>query len=182
MIPWAFEQAIVRDPELMESGMYATNLKSWRLALGAKQVLATIYEDLRDTPQAYVDSLLDFIDAPRVILSPPQIAWVHTSQNFTQPRSYLRTRSANLMADWCKARRMGHVVAAVKKTPLIHLFLGGGPAFAEPPARELSRLYEIFRPEVEELEILLNRDLSNWKRYDSIAESLLAEVRSDLIA
>jgi hypothetical protein len=182
MIPWAFEQAIVRDPELMESGKYATNLKSWQGALGKEQVLATIYDDLRDEPQSYVNSLLDFIGAPRVMLTPPQVRWVYSSQNFTQPRSYLRTRSASLLADWCKARRMGNIVAAAKKTPLIHLFLGGGPAFAEPPARALSRLYEIFRPEVEELETLLNRDLSSWKRYDSLAENLLAEARSDLIA
>jgi len=175
MIPWAFEQAIVRDPELMASGKYATNLKSWRQALGADRVLATIYDDLRDEPQKYVDSLLDFIEAPRVILTPTQVQWVYSSQNFTQPRSYLRTRSANLVADWCKARRMGKVVAAAKRTPLVNLFLGGGPAFAEPSAKQLSQLYEIFRPEVEELEVLLNRDLSAWKGSQWRGESLIAQ-------
>src|SRR5438874_7151974 len=56
MIPWTFEQAISRDPELMESGKYATNLKAWRRRLGAGQVLATVYDDLCNQPQAYVDN------------------------------------------------------------------------------------------------------------------------------
>src|SRR6266581_4418235 len=47
MIPWSFEQAIIRDPELMDSSKYATNLKAWRNALGTDQVLATVYDDLR---------------------------------------------------------------------------------------------------------------------------------------
>ena len=68
-----------------------------------------------------------------------------------------------MMAEWCKSRRLDRVVAVVKSSPLIKLFLGGGPAFAD-PSREVSlRLYEHFRPEVEELEATLNRDLSAWK-------------------
>jgi len=43
------------------------------------------------------------------------------------------------------------------------VFLGGGPPFAELPAKVASRLYERFRPEVEELETIINRDLSAWK-------------------
>jgi sulfotransferase family protein len=167
MIPWAFEQAIVRDPELMESSRYATNLKSWQRTLGAGQVLATLYDDLRDRPQFYVDSLLDFVGAPRVVLTPSQVLWVFSSQEFTQPRNYLRTRSATALADWCKACRLHPVVAAVKKSPLINLFLGGGPAFAELPSEILQWLYELFRPEIEELEILINRDLSAWKYANS---------------
>src|SRR5690242_7096592 len=40
MIPWSFEQALVCDPELTESGRYATHLKAWQCCLGRDQVLA----------------------------------------------------------------------------------------------------------------------------------------------
>jgi hypothetical protein len=70
------------------------------------------------------------------------------------------------MADWCKARKLDKLVAAVRNSPLRKLFLGGGPSFAEPPHDVVLGLYKLFRPEVEELESMLNRDLSAWKSMD----------------
>jgi hypothetical protein len=84
----------------------------------------------------------------------------------THPRSYHRTRSASKMADWCKARKLDKLVAAVRNSPLRKLFLGGGPSFTELPHDVVLGLYKLFRPEVEELERMLNRDLSSWKSMD----------------
>jgi len=163
MISWSLEQALVRDPELLETGKYATYLAAWRRALGRDQVLATVYDDLQTEPQRYVDTLVDFIEIPRFPLTQAQIRYVHSSESLTHPRNYYWTRGATAMADWCKARRLDRVVAAVKSSPLLKLFLGGGPAFEElSPALSL-KLYELFRPEVEKLEAILNRDLSAWK-------------------
>ena len=67
------------------------------------------------------------------------------------------------MADWFKARRLDRFVAAVRNSPLRKLFLGGGEPFAELPRETIPKLYDLFRPEVEELEVLLNRDLTSWK-------------------
>ena len=68
-----------------------------------------------------------------------------------------------MVAEWFKARRLDQLVAAVKRTPIRRWFLGGGARFAELPPEVVLRLYEHFRPEVEELEELLERDLSAWK-------------------
>jgi hypothetical protein len=165
MIPWNFDQALVHDPELMESGRYATNLKAWRGALGDDQVLATFYDDLRDEPQAYINRLVDFIGVPRFQLTASQLGFVNASESMTHPRNYHRTRRANIAADWFKARRLGRLVARVKKSPLCKLFLGGGPPFAEPSSELSLQMCEVFRPEVEELELISNRDLSAWKNH-----------------
>jgi len=163
MIPWTFEQAIVHDPELLESSRYAAHFKAWQAAFGERQVKPMVYDDLRDHPQRFVEALADFIEIPRFTLTPTQLKRVHTSETMTHPRNYYRTRSATLMADWFKARRLDGVVTRVKSSPLIKLFLGGGPKFAE-LSREVSQgLYELFRPDIEELESMLNRDLSAWK-------------------
>jgi len=167
MIPWNFDQAIVHDPELMESGRYATNLKAWRRALGDDQVLATFYDDLRDEPQAYIDRLVDFIGVPRFQLTSSQLGFVNASESMTHPRNYHRTRRANVAADWFKARRLGRLVARVKKSPLCKLFLGGGSPFTELSSEVSVQMCEVFRPEVEELEIMSNRDLSAWKNHPS---------------
>ena len=163
MIPWTFEEALIHDPELMESSRYVSNYKAWRDTFGSDRVLATVYDDLRDQPQAFLDRVVDFIGVPRFKLSPSQIAHVHGSETMTHPRNYYRTRGATVMAEWFKARRLDKVVVAVKRSPLIKFFLGGGPAFTALPNNVSLSLYEHFLPEVEELESLLHRDLSAWK-------------------
>ena len=166
LIPWTFEQAMARDPEMLESSRYATHLKAWQGALAADQVMAAVYEDLREDPQSFLNSVVDFIGIPRFKLTESQAQAVHSSEIMTHPRSFHRTRRASTMADWCKARKLDKLVAAVRNSPLRKLFLGGGPSFAELPHEVVLGLYKLFRPEVEELESMLNRDLSAWKSMD----------------
>jgi hypothetical protein len=174
LIPWNFEQAMLFDREMLESSQYATKLKMWQRALGRERVLPMLYDDLRENPQTFLDTLVDFVGVPRFTLTESQTMCVHASETMTQPRSYHRTRRATAMADWCKARRLDKIVAAVRNSPLRRLFLGGGSPFGEFPAEISLRLYELFRPEVEELESILNRDLSAWK---SISEEALTASR-----
>jgi hypothetical protein len=163
LIPWTLEQAMVRDPEMLESGRYATKLQAWQSALGRDRVLPLVYEDLRNEPQSFLDTLVDFVGIPRFPLGEHETRSVHASETMTYPRSYRRTRNASTLADWFKARRLDGLVAAVRNSPLRKLFLGGGPPFTELPLEIVAGLYELFRPEVERLEELLNRDLSSWK-------------------
>jgi len=76
----------------MESSRYASHLKTWQRVLGKDRVLATIYDDLREKPQSYVDKLADFIGLPRFTLAPSDIHRVHASEMMTHPRNYYRTR------------------------------------------------------------------------------------------
>lgn len=163
MIRWNFEEALVRDPELMESSRYAFHLKEWRQALGFGQVMVTIHDDIQTDPQSYLDKLVDFIGVPRLELLPAHKPRVLTSDKMTQPRNYYWTRGATLLAEWSKARRLDSIVAAAKKWGALNLFLGGGPSFAELSSGQRARLRTLFRPEIELLEEMLNRDLSAWK-------------------
>lgn len=163
MIPWTFEEALMLDPELTESSRYATHLRAWIKTFGPEQVLPTLYDDLRDSPQNYVDTLADFIGISRFTLSSTEIRSVHSSEAMTHPRCYIRTRSATRIADWLKARHFGPVVAALKNSRVSRLFLGGGPSFAALSRQASHRVQELFLREVEELEAMLQRDLSAWK-------------------
>ena len=157
--PGVFEEALLHDPELIESSRYASHLKTWQHSQGKDRVFAALYDDLRQSPQSFVDSLADFIGVPRFKLTASDLHRVHASESMTHPRNYYRTRGATFMADWCKARRLDRVVTAIKRSPLIKLFLGGGPPFTPISRETTQKLYERFRPEIEELEMLLNRDL-----------------------
>ncbi len=165
----SFEQALVRDPELMESSRYATHLRAWQDAFGADQILATFYDDLCDAPQSFLDSVADFIGVRRFPLSPAQIHYVYASEGMTHPRSYHRTRGATAIADWLKGKGLDTVVARINNSLFRKLFLGGGSPFSDLSTDVLFRLYDLFRPEVEELETLLNRDLSAWKSCEAFS-------------
>ena len=58
---------------------------------------------------------------------------------------------------------MDNLVARIKRSKIQKFLLGGGPPFAELSDETSRQLYQVFRPEIEELETLLNRDLSHWK-------------------
>jgi hypothetical protein len=164
MIPWSFEEAVLCEAELMESSRYASHLQEWQRAFGSEQVLPTFYDDLRDDPQAYVDSLSDFIGIPRFTLRKIEVRAIHASETMTHPRNYNRTHRATLIADWFKARGLGHIVAIVNGSPIKKVFLGGGAPFSQPSPETLQMVHAVMRPEVEELEGMVNRDLSAWKR------------------
>jgi Sulfotransferase domain len=163
LIPWSFEEAIDRDPELMETSKYASTLRLWQRSFGARNVMCGLYDDLREDPQAFVDSVASFIGIPKFKLKDWQYGFVHDSERMTQPRSYLRTRSATLVADWFKARRMDRVVSAFKRSRLRNVVLGGGPPFPKISAELLARLNGKFEPEIDQLETILGRNLSSWK-------------------
>lgn len=163
MSPWTFEHAMQNDPELLDSSRYATHLKAWINALGRKQVLVTIYEDLKHDPQNYLDTITDFLGVPRIALTGSQLQAMNVSEGLTHPRNYFLTRTATGMADWFKAIRLDRVVAAAKRKYLLKFFLRSGSRFDALSADRAHKLYELFRPEVEELEAMLNRDFSHWK-------------------
>jgi hypothetical protein len=162
-IPWGFAEAIDRDPELMESGRYASTLKLWRRSFGGENVMAAIYDDLQEDPQSFLDAIVDFIGVRRLTLADWQYGLVHDSDRMTQPRSYRRTRTATRLANWLKARRMDRAVRAFKDSPFRHLVLGGGRPFPKLSQELLIQIQKDSQGEVEELEVMLQRDLSAWK-------------------
>jgi hypothetical protein len=163
MFPWTFEQAMLKDPELLESSRYATHLKAWLRALGKKQVLAMVYDDLTRNPQVYLNTLTDFLGIARISLSGSQLRFINESEGLTYPRNYFLTRAATGMADRFKAVRLDRVLTAAKRKYFLKFFLRGGSRFESLSADRTRKLYELFRPEVEELETLLDRDFPKWK-------------------
>ena len=119
-----------------------------------------------------MNNLADFIGIARFSLTQSQIRRIHGSDTMTEPRSYYRTRGATKVAEWCKARRLDRLVATVKNTRLSKFFLGGGPAFPELSPELATRLYDLFRPEMEALEAILQRDLTAWKIPDACLSSI----------
>lgn len=174
MIRCSFAEALRNDPEFIHSGLYFSQLNEWRKLFPDRQLLVAIYDDLVNDPQAFANSIAAFIGAPGISLSPSQLKRVYSSERMTRPRSYLATRAATAFADWCKSRRLDRVVASVRESALIHLFLGGGKSFPTVSPATLDELATIFQPEVEAIESQLGRNLENWKSGIASREDLAA--------
>ena len=158
-----FEAALDTDSELMESSRYGFHLLQWRSAFGADRVLTLVYEDLARDPQSYVDAICGFIGIARLVLSDRQNVRVNSSETLTNPRNPRWTYLGAAAAEWLKTRGWGNWVAAAKKSAAGRLFVGGGNKIPPLDAETAARLRRLFRPEVEQLEEILDRDLSLWK-------------------
>jgi hypothetical protein len=163
MIPWNFEDAVLRDRELIESGRYATHLGAWLRAFGSNHVLTTFFDDLQEEPQAYVHRLADFLGIPRFTLAAHELAAVYKSGPMSYPRSYRRAHLGTQIADWLKARHLGRLVTGINRSPLRKLFLGGGVPFSQPTQELLQTIYDLFSEEIKQLETMVHRDLSTWR-------------------
>ena len=117
-----------------------------------EQILVTVYDDLSNDPQQFIHSITKFIGIPPITLDESMLTPVYSSERMTKPRSYLATKTATVLADWCKARRLDQLVDSVKNSRFIDLFLGGGEQLPETPPLALKRLSEKFLPEVEGIE------------------------------
>jgi len=163
MYQWSFPEAVHKDPELLNSALYWTHLSRWRQSFPDEQLLVTIYDDLSADPQTFVSRIARFIGMEDLALSQSELKRVFSTQKMTLPRNYLVTRTATAFADWCKARRLDHVVASIRESALIKLFLGGGDSLPQIPSETVHELVQQLRPEVEALESHLGRDLQHWK-------------------
>lgn len=171
MYRWTLSEALDKDPELITSGLYGTHLTGWRQRFPQEQLLVTVYDDLADDPQRFVDGIASFVGLPKITLPESQLKRVFSTERMTRPRSYIATRTATAFADWCKSRRLDHFVASVRESALIRLFLGGGDSLPQLPQATLDELAAMFRPEIEQLEFQLGRNLEHWKHVRSCFES-----------
>lgn len=161
IIPWTFEEALERDPELLDSARYAYHLARWQKAFGVENVLPTFHHDLVNHPQAYVDRVGAFIGLPHFDV-PPYPKYVDSSGGLTYPRSDKWTYGLATVAERLKARRWGFLIHAAKRSGMGKLFMGGGSEIKLDP-EVARRLREQLTPEIEAVEAMLGCDLGSWK-------------------
>lgn len=143
---------------------YATQLKRWQVEFGKARVLVKFYEDLSANPQAYLDSVCDFVGARHVALdrSVAGAAKVYSAPSAASSSAISR-RSFELI-DWARRHGAHPLIALGKRSPLWKMMRG---KFVEqyPPLSDESAedIRAMMLPETEELERITGRDLTSWK-------------------
>ncbi len=155
---------VERPGNLIGTNRYAFHLDRWFREVGRTNVLVTFVDDLDNDPQRYLDQIADFIDIPRIKLS-AKIADKHIN---TRERAPLHPHLAARVRRLKNAMERKHLYRTVEfLDPFFRYCSGRGEYFPPLDAKTAQMLRERFKPEVEALEDLLDRDLSEWKgRHD----------------
>jgi hypothetical protein len=158
-----FESVATRRGELLESTRYGTYLAHWFHSFGRERVLALIYDDLEDDPQAFLDSVCDFIGLARFSVSASEVGSKRVNLMSTQPPNPRLAKMARNLVDWFVSRRYSRAAKIVRQSAIIKYLLEGGAPFPPLAPDIAARMREYCRPEVEKLEGLIGRDLFAWK-------------------
>ena len=158
-----FADAVVQHPDLRESCRYGHYLAKWQSALGAKNVLVLIYEDLESDSQAFVDRVCDFIGIERFPVSSSPVAEKRVHVVPVAPRNLRLARNARNLMRWLNDHRYHRLANSFRQSALWHFCAERGEAFKPVDIEVETRLREYFLPEVEQVEQITGRDLSAWK-------------------
>jgi hypothetical protein len=157
----SFEQALEEWPVLLDSSHYARHVRRWLEAFGTQSVLVMFTDDLVADAQAYLASCCRFIGIPTVVLDD---AGRRAVGRETSARNYLLTRLVNAVADRLRQERLYVIINVAKRMGLRRFVFEGGKALPELSDELRMRLATHFRPQIEELEVLLGLDLSAWRK------------------
>jgi Sulfotransferase domain len=143
---------------------YATHLKRWQETFGKSRVLVLFYEDLSSDPQAYLDSVCDFVGARRIPLDRSKVGSAKVYSAPGAARSNAIARLTVETIDWFSRHGARPLIQLGQRTALWKVmrrpFVEYFPPLSDESADEIRAM---MLPETEELEQLTGRDLSRWK-------------------
>jgi hypothetical protein len=168
-----FERAATTRGDLMESSRYGTHLAEWLERFGRERVLALIYDDLKLSPQIFLDAVCDFIGVNRFPVATTRLGSERVHTVDTQPPNERTAKIARDLVGWFVNRRYHRAANVVRESRIVKFMLEGGDPFPPLTEETTRRMREYYRPEIEKLEGLIGRDLSAWKlgRQDAVLEA-----------
>jgi len=160
----SFEQSLAVNPAIAENSRYAFHLTGWQQQFGKENVLVTFYDDLRASPQSYVDSICDFIGIERISLDKVRINDQDFNRIETPAIHRRRARLARHLVERLRSMRAYRTIDRLRRVGFWDFCYGGGEPYGPLPPDVDARVRERFRPEITALEELVGRDLSAWKK------------------
>ncbi len=159
-----FCQAIEELPEILKSSRYATILKRWISVFGRERLGVVFLETLAESPDRYVEHLCRHLDLPDYDVAQSLRVPVNKAAGF--PLSSHLAQFGMKIGDSARSLGLYGAVNTAKRLGLRRLFFGRPGTAIVPQMTPEERAWVMRRisPELEELEDLLDVDLSHWKR------------------
>jgi hypothetical protein len=161
---------------LFGANQYATNLREWQRLFGPENVLVLIHDDLETDLPGFLARICEFLGIRRIDPVGSPAAYRRANQIELAPRSRRMALAARRIRMRLIRQRRYLILARLQ--PLWDYCAGRGAPFPPIDPVIAGRLRAEFRPQIEQLEEMLMRDLSHWKEADSLVEDEAEENRS----
>ncbi len=158
------DEVLQVNPNLGGGNRYAAHLQAWFDTLGRENVLVTMYDELRDDPQAYLNRVCDFISIPRIALAPRPDLSGDVNSFARAPKNRRLAVNASKLMYWLKGHQAYGLINALEHYGVWEFCGGRGDPYPHLTIEQEERLRERYLPEVEALEKLIGVDLAAWKK------------------
>jgi LPS sulfotransferase NodH len=118
-------EAVQDFPEIIESSLYEKHIDIWKNAFGEKSVLVFSFEELVRDPVSFVNHFCDAVGIPR---NDKLESITRKSNEASASRNFYLAKVVNMVADYCRQRKLYFVVNFLKKIGLKKLVFGCGGA------------------------------------------------------
>ena len=118
--PSTFTEALRTRPTLLDHGRYGTQLKRYVDMFGADNLHVAVFDDLQQDPQAFVDSVLEWLDiSPMVLPADDLESKLPASRARFVPVAWAVRQTANVV----RALDGAQLVGRVKRSPRVQQLL-----------------------------------------------------------
>ena len=162
----SFEEAIKKEPEFIERGYYFKQLKPYYELFPRENILVLIYEDIQRNPVKFIQKIYRFLGVDDSFIPPSATKRINATQLKWGPgikflrESYLILTKLPFGKKISKIAKIMRIKKLVKLVDLLAYRLSLTPKINHSTR---NYLIKIFKEDINNLEKLINRDLSFWK-------------------
>lgn len=158
-----FREAMETRPGMFEHSSYATLLSRYLEYFKASQIYYGLFDDLVESPQGFIDGVLDWLDVEPMQLDESMLA---ARLPASRARSRYVAGTVKQVANWARQHRSASLIGHVKRSALVQRALYT-PLEDKPTVAEADAAYMRARllPEIVQLEQMVGMDLRkrwNW--------------------
>lgn len=149
-----FEEIIKTDKDFVEQSCYHKHLSRYLSFFPKENILILIYEDIKKDPLAFIQKIYKFLEV---------------DDSFVPPSLHKKVSPLTGKFKFIKGKKQKKVVVVLEKLRLKNfikkmvLFFMGNKKTPILSSEIKNELYKTYLPDIENLEKLIDRDLSIWK-------------------
>lgn len=146
-----FRATLDANPEIVQEGCYATELRRYVDALGSANIRVAVFDDFARDPQGFLDDTTKWLGVQRMPLSVDQLA---AQLPASRARFVPLAKIAKVAAGWVRDHDGANLVGRVKRARAVQRLLYS-PLGADRPAIpqcDVAYLREIYEPQIAAVE------------------------------
>jgi len=152
-----FSEAVKQHPYLIKNSCYSLFLQNYLRYFSSQQLLILIYEDSLKDPLHYVQSVYKFLNADSQFVPPSLNTKIHISYKprFNLLEKFLYQPMFSKLRRYWLGKKIGRFINRL-------LYKINNEKALALTTNEKNRLKEYFQPEIQKIEQIINRSLSEW--------------------